>query len=531
MQRATRYYKNPKAVCLENVGGKNSVFLPSEDAHTAKVLVLNAVALEILKLLETPATLLEVVIALSDKYPASKDKIPADTERCLKHLSRSGIVKEVKRFQGNVLLVYPFCRNKDNYEPVPLMGLLTLANIINAAGAKAKVYDFQLKKSDTMDFMRHVRENKYEIIGFSANTVNVEESLTLAAAVKAVSPEVKIIFGGPHSTFEYERLLDAAPHIDMVFLGESENTIMAGLDLLFSDGAGVPPGGVAFRKNGNITVTPKSARAVDIDTLPFLDLSSVVNLADPREYTAYPVLTSRGCPFNCSYCASAALWEHKCRFRSIDNVVAEIRCAKERYGFEMFLIEDDTVTADRKRFLEFCSKIKQEHIQWSALSRVDCLDEKVVSEMRASGCAVVFLGVETLNEDTLSAIHKFRQNISEADLKRRIELCANSGMKVLLSFIIGLPGETRGSMSRTLDFCGYFRGKYKGKVTINMNFVSLFPGTELSVRAQEFGYSRIGDKLRNSLQQPVWESGTMSAADMWSVYCAGLLEPSEALCK
>jgi len=121
--------------------------------------------------------------------------------------------------------------------------------------------------------------------------------------------------------------------------------------------------------------------------------------------------------------------------------------------------------------------------------------------------------------------------MSETELKEKIKLCADSGMKVLLSFIIGLPEETKATMSRTLDFCGYFRRKYKGKVTINMNFVSLFPGTELSERAGDYGYRRIGGKLRNSLQQPVWESGTMSAADMWSAYCAGLLEPSEALCK
>ncbi|HAH32200.1 MAG TPA: hypothetical protein DCL44_07805, partial [Elusimicrobia bacterium] len=408
---SVKYYKTPSAVCVRDVNGKNMVFIPSESTHTSKVLILNTVAFEIVTLLETPRTVHELVSALSSRYPAVKEKIPADIKRCLDSLRVNGIVKELGSFQGNVLLVYPFCRNKKNYEPVPLMGVLTLANIINKAGADAKVYDFQLAKSDTRDFLRHMRENQYDVVGFSVNTVNVEEALTLSAAVKALLPNVRIIFGGPHATFEYERLLSNMPQIDMVFLGESENTIMAGLDFLFSDGMGVPPEGIAYRKNGTVMGGARNMRPVDIDALSVLDFSSVINLADPREYTAYPILTTRGCPFDCSYCASSAFWKRKFRLRSIDNVMDEIRAAKERYGFKMFLIEDDTLTADKKRFLEFCSKMKQEDVQWSALSRVDCIDETVVHEMKASGCAVVFLGIETLNECTLRVIHKFRENM------------------------------------------------------------------------------------------------------------------------
>ncbi len=522
----TRYYKDPKVVLLQNVNGGDAAVLTNKDSHASRVFKLNSIGAEIISMLARPRTREELIAALSEKYPGQAAAITSDVPAYLEQLCAGRLLKTTEEKARCILLVYPFSRKKEFTEPVPPLGLLLLAESLQKAGHSVEIYDFQLPGASMRDFFARLEQIRYDAVGFSVNTVNAHEAVMLAGAVKLSSPDTKIIFGGPHVTFEYARLLADHPQIDLAVLGEAENSIAPALDYLFSDFTGDAPPGTAHMARSLLVKGEGVPPPVDLDSLGLLDLSRVVNLRHHRDYPAYPLMTSRGCPFNCAYCASPAFWGRTYRRRDLESVMREVRQAKERYGYQVFKLEDDTITADRKRLMEFCRAIKHEGVRWVALSRVEAIDQETVTAMRASGCYAVFTGIESLDVKVLETIHKSR-NLSAQELEERVDLCVKAGMRVDLSFILGLPGETTATAAGMLEFCRRIKSRYSNTVSTTFNFITMFPGTELSRRASELGYSRVSIDRTESLIGPTWASPTMSAGDMWRVFTTNLLNYSE----
>ena len=417
-----KYQKKQGLVHFKNKVAKTFLaFYENGYQSPPRLFQLNDVCFEILRLLEAPKTADEIASCLSVKYPDDKKQAAADANRYLKFLLDNGLIGEARDGGYRVLFVYPHIRGKSN-SAFPPIGLLSLGACLEEKGGGAKIYDFQLQGSDARALFKHIEDNSYDVIGFSANSVNVDLALQLSAAVRAFFPEKRIIFGGPHSTFEHEKILNNHPEIDMVFLGEAELSIFPGLQFLFSNFYGEPPANVAFRRNGRVECARKAQEPFDLGSLKVLDFSKIVNMKNAEEYPEYPVMTARGCPFNCSFCTSAAFWGHKYRCRSIPGVIDEIRQAKLKYGYKEFNIVDDTLTADRERFLEFCREVKKEKIRWACLSRVDGIDAEVLSNMREAGCYAIFFGIESLDASALESVHKFRKKMSEDYLREVIEM-------------------------------------------------------------------------------------------------------------
>jgi len=189
----------------------------------------------------------------------------------------------------------------------------------------------------------------------------------------------------------------------------------------------------------------------NINDIPFpdrdlIDIKSYRYFLDGRLTTT--VISSRGCPFGCNFCANNA-WGKTLRMRSPRNVFDEIEMLKHTYGYEAFMFFDDTMTVDRMRMNKLCSLMQSLKIIYRCFIRSDTVDSDLLKRMRASGCVEVGVGLESGSQRILKIVNKgetVKKNMEA------IKLCHDAGIRVKGFFIIGLPGESRESINETISF-------------------------------------------------------------------------------
>ena len=201
-------------------------------------------------------------------------------------------------------------------------------------------------------------------------------------------------------------------------------------------------------------------------------------------------MTSRGCPYNCSYCATS-IWERKTRYRSIDNVMQEIRFVIEKYGAKQFTFKDDSFTVNRKRVVEFCEKLIKEGfgISWDCNTRVNLVDEEMLRLMKKAGCTSIKVGIESGSERILKLMSK---NITFEQCGEAAKLFRKVGIHWTGYFMMGLPSETREDIYQTLKFMKELNPDYA-----SLSVYEPFPGTGLFEKGVENGLVERNRTLEN----------------------------------
>jgi anaerobic magnesium-protoporphyrin IX monomethyl ester cyclase len=191
------------------------------------------------------------------------------------------------------------------------------------------------------------------------------------------------------------------------------------------------------------------------------------------------LMASRGCPFNCSYCCH--LWGRKVRFRSVDNIIEEIKLVRSRYGTTQFEFKDDSFTVARKRTIQLCERIVAERldINWGCSTRVNLLDEELVEKMKAGGCNAVKLGIETGSERILKETDK---GVTFEQMRKAALLLNKHSLFWSGYFMMGLPTETEEDIRRTYDFMKELNPYYAGLGVYNP-----FPKTKLFEQGVRMG--------------------------------------------
>ena len=185
----------------------------------------------------------------------------------------------------------------------------------------------------------------------------------------------------------------------------------------------------------------------DLDALPM----HVIEDLSWRDYGQWTLFTSRGCPFRCTFCSSAAFWRHSLRCQSPRRVYEEIIRLQRDYGARDIYIADDTFTADRARTEQIC-RLLIEHdtkVRWSCLTRADCLTPQLVQLMANAGCVLISFGMETSADETLALVRKQMKSIKLADA---LAWCKSEHVRTRVSCIFGLPGETQTDVRLTIEF-------------------------------------------------------------------------------
>jgi len=293
---------------------------------------------------------------------------------------------------------------------------------------------------------RVIAEYRPDVVGISSMTASYISAVMVSRIAKKVNSSIITIMGGKHPT-ALPAETAANESVDFVVIGEGEETLRELLENVQNPDA---IRGIAFKdRAGAVRITEPRPYIRDINTLPLpifessLQKYSFQNTDNPAIYT-WIMVSARGCPFQCLYCASDKI----VRFRSPESVGDEVRQVKQKYGITRFCFEDDSFSLNKERLLKLCAVLKTENVTWICNTRVDLLDESIVSAMKQAGCVGVAIGIETGSEKTLIAISK---KITLARVREAISLLRRHHLLVTGYFMVGFPWETHAEMKKTIN--------------------------------------------------------------------------------
>ncbi|MGB9637232.1 MAG: B12-binding domain-containing radical SAM protein, partial [Microgenomates group bacterium] len=358
-----------------------------------------------------------------------------------------------------VLLLWP---NYDAHVIHPPLGLGYLASFLRVKNHKVAIFDGTLKNAAVDDFVKEVKDFNPGLVGISVLTRGHNQAKKIIKEIKKNFPKLPVVIGGTQVTAAPLQVMSDLK-ADFAVIGEGEITFSELVSALQSDYKNnfSKIDGLVYWKNGRPKVNPRRELLKDLDEIPFpaWDLMPparyrIVPILEPaKAFPVAPILTSRGCPYNCSFCASNVTWGRRIRFRSPENVIEEIKLLKEKYGVREIHFSDDNFTMDIERAEKICDLLIKEKIglPWQCPNgvRIDRLTLPLLKKMKASGCYAVGLGIESGDQGILN------MNQKNLDLKIVPTVLRNLqkvGIESYGFFILGLPGDTRKTIKKTIDF-------------------------------------------------------------------------------
>jgi anaerobic magnesium-protoporphyrin IX monomethyl ester cyclase len=378
------------------------------------------------------------------------------------------------------LLINPFYPISET--PSPPLGIAFLAAALEAAGNAVKVLDFVVTPY-TKDFLAsEVADFSPDMVGATAVTMTFDTAIGVIGDVKQIDPKILTVMGGPHVSFCVPETLDAFPELDIIVLGEGEETVVELSAAVENETDWGAVAGIAFRKGDELVNTGFRELIADINQLP-LPARHLLPLGRYRALgMAISMTTSRGCPFNCIFCVGRKMVGAKVRYRDPMAVVDEIEYLAS-LGFPQINLADDLFTASPKHCIAVCDEIMRRglKVKWTSFARVDTVSEKVLAKMLEAGCHTVSFGVESGNAGILKTI---RKGITTAQVIDAVEMCNAVGMAPHASFILGLPGETPETLKETIDFGEKLKSL---GVSHGFHLLAPFPGTAVREENEAYG--------------------------------------------
>lgn len=357
-------------------------------------------------------------------------------------------------------------------------GLAYLAGSLLQNYCQVTVLDFNNYKDSLDERLKKSLKMGFDVIGFSLKSLTIINSLPLVEKCKKWSPQSLIVAGGPGVTVEKENFLKLYPLFDYALSGEGELSFPEFLEYLKGERKIEMVGGLVYKKGKRLLINENDFIS-DLDRLPFPDYSVFDKLSFKNNN--YPLVTSRGCPYSCSYCAVRLVSGRAFRAHSPERVFKELEFAKDRYKINKFEIYDDTFTQNLERAKKVCLLMIERKLQLSWVCengiRADRLDRELIKLMKKAGCQEIWLGIESLDPEVFKLVNKGEEVES---ILNAIKLAKKVGMKVSGFFIIGLPGSTYRKDKITLE-----KAKKLGLDKTTWSLATPFPHTSLWDWAQK----------------------------------------------
>lgn len=369
----------------------------------------------------------------------------------------------------------------------PPYSLLVCAALFREQGIDFRFVDQTAARISTDEAIRQLDAEGFapELIVFPSTTPTLDADVAEMARLKAHFGAALVCFG-PHASTVPVDSMARAPQVDAMIVGEPEDAILGLASLSAYDPARLETiAGVTFRRDG--VVVPNAAHGVftGFATMPFpaWDLAPLEQYTLPLEGKSYILVeTSRGCPYSCDFCVAPIHQGHKFRERDPRVLVDEIERAKRELGVSHFYLWGDTVTLNAKTFGRFCDELiaRKLDIRWFGNARADNLVSlEFVQRLRASGCWMLAMGIESASEDTRKHMVK---RLEEQKIEAAFKNLRATGIKSFAFFIFGYPGETPATLDRTIDYA----------IALDPDFANFYPavpypGTELYEKARREG--------------------------------------------
>ena len=392
------------------------------------------------------------------------------------------MMKVMLIFPPNVEVIEPFKSAKR--KPPKLLwgfplGIGYLGSVLRQKGFNVSILDSCFEGMHMDDIVNKVEEFKPAVVGIGCLTHILKTSVVLAKAIKKRDENIKVVFGGPHATYDYENLLKMNA-LDWVVIGEGENTFTELCEKIKNGQSVDNVKGIAFRDcDGNIKKTALRPLIEDLDNVPFpardlVDFGKYIKSYGVLEKSV-DIMSSRGCVNRCIFCSSSHLFG-KWRTRSSQDIIAEISELVEKYPeIKSVNFMDDDFTANKQRVMELCNLLIStglNRLNWVCLARGDQLDEEMVHSMKLAGCLRVHLGIESGSPEILKNINK---RISLQQARSAVKLLSREKIEAFSFFMVGHPGETKQTIALTKRFAHELKSANTGF------FISqVFPGTALA---------------------------------------------------
>lgn len=391
--------------------------------------------------------------------------------------------------------------------PALAIGSVYLAANLRTHGHQVEVLDLLVSEPRKDKVEQTLALVKPDLVGITSVTMTFPMACRIASWVRNARPEAIIALGGPHVSFLPERSLRECPEADLVVRGEAEQTVLELADALERSSDLHLVRGLSFRENGQITSTPPRPLVRDLEELP-QPAWDLLPLARYRVLEGkVGVLSSRGCPYACVFCVGQRMVGHKGRFRSPQKVVDEMEWLSRR-GFASIGIDDDLFTLKKSHALEVCREIlsRKLHVTWHAFARVDTVNPEILRAMSEAGCTDLLYGVESGSQEVLEKIGK---GITLEQVREAVRMGQKAGIRIFASFVLGLPGETRQTLSRTAQFARSLGCQY------GFHVLAPFPGTRIWEEAQAMGIKILTERWDHyDANRVVTLTGDITAQDV-----------------
>jgi anaerobic magnesium-protoporphyrin IX monomethyl ester cyclase len=416
----------------------------------------------------------------------------------------SGRAKVLERSSRTVkvaLIIPPALELGQMWCPNLPLGLAYLAAVLEKGGYELTVFDCPALGIDHKKLGVELASFEPNMVGITSVTPTIKSALSAAHVAKETCPNAVVVLGGPHATFMDSQILSEHPDIDVVVRGEGEETILELVRHVFDSGDLQAVSGISFRKNEQIIRTPNRPFIQKLDELP----RPAYHYFSLNRYQFFgrvilPIMTSRGCPFQCSYCVSSRMVGKMFRARSPTNVVDELEWLRDVHGAGAFSFYDDAFTYDKKRAIEICEEIRNRNIgiPWDCQTRVDQVSKEVLVKLRDADCQLVSFGAESGCQRILNTMKK-RTTIEQNE--RAVRWTKEVGLSVAMSVIIGYPGETIDTLKQTFDFIRRTKPDY-----VYLCLATPFPGTDLRGLLEDLGWKMSAEWSHYDQQTPVFEN-------------------------
>lgn len=389
------------------------------------------------------------------------------------------------------------------------LGVLYLASYLAKNGFQVKVVD---AIAENMTFNQCVGSFKdCDVVGASAVTSTFNQASNILRTAKTLGKTT--VIGGVHVTSLAREVMETNPWIDYGVIGEGEHTLLELVKYL-SSGENHPSmlaiKGLVFRNNGMVQFSGERELIQNIDELPYPALGLIdfpskkysVSALYAKRSPCGNIITSRGCPYDCLYCASCTMWRRTVRYRSPENVIGEMQVLFD-LGVKELKIWDDTFTLNKERVVKICQMMTDEGFDftWSCLTRVDHLELEMLKEMKNAGCWLVDFGIDAGTQEGLDILRKhvtLQQNIDG------VKLVKKAGIEAKGNVILGTPGDTVESIRATIDHTKQLDLDY-----LNICTMTPIPGSDLYEMALKNGWIVDWNWDNYSGRYPVMNIGTV----------------------
>lgn len=404
----------------------------------------------------------------------------------------------------------------------PPLGIAYMAGVLQENHIDVEILDASAEDMDFKDVEKELLKRKPDLVALTALTPTIGRALETAQVVKETLPDSIVVVGGYHPTFNFIETLEDE-NVDIVIRGEGEYIMLNLVQALENQSSLRDVKGIVFedKNSKEIVVNPEAPLIQDLDELPF----PALNLLPMEKYRLLDMdthmttmITTRGCPMQCSFCSSAAMHGKKIRERSVENIVDEIDYLKTNYDIDTIAFMDDTFTLKKRKVMAICDEILKRNIEimWGCTSRVDTLDEKLLKKMKEAGCITIFIGVESADQQQLDNMCK---NTTIAKIENAFKIARKLKIRTIASVALGMPGDTKEIMNKTVKFVHKLKPNYA-----IYSLATPYPGTRFYKEAFEKNLIKIKDWSKYTLITPILETIDCSLNDMRKIQAKAFMK-------